>query len=94
MIRRLAKGTGWLVQESDHDTTNIVCRYGHIYADGQSLVASLDCATKSQSRQLRKLGVVVADGDFGELSVKFPPAALGAVAAILKPRQKSLSGAA
>ena len=89
MIKKLSRGTGYLVQESEHDTTNIICRHGHIYADGGFLVASLDCATIGQSRVLRKLGTTIMDGDCGELSVKVDPSKFRDICRILKPRQSS-----
>lgn len=94
MIKKLCRGTGYLIEESDYDTTNILCRHGHIYADGNHLIAALDAATTGQSRALRKLGEVVADGDCGELSVKIPPTLFRDVCRILRPRQKSLSAVA
>ena len=86
-IHKLCRGTGYLIVESDHDTTNIVCKRGHIYADGKCLVAAIDGATKGESRKLRSIGEPVMDGDFGELSVRFHPSRLGEAARILKPRQ-------
>lgn len=93
-IKRLTRGSGYAIEESDYDTTNIICYHGHIYADGDMLVAAMDSADRSQSIRLRRLGDVVADGDLGELSVRFHPSRLGDVARILKPRQAVLLAAA
>jgi hypothetical protein len=87
-IRKLCNGTGYAIEDSPHDTTNIICRHGRIYADGDYLVASMDCATPTQSKALRQLGESVMDGDFGELSVKFKTDRLREVARILKPHQQ------
>jgi hypothetical protein len=79
---------GYLIVESPSDTTNIVCQRGHIYADGDFLVASMDHATVAESAKLRKLGTPLMDGDFGELSIKFDPKEIRNVARILKPKQR------
>jgi len=81
------RGAGFLIVDSSSDTTNLVCRHGHIYADGDKLVAALDGGTPAQRRALRKCGTVIMDGDFGELSVAFNPSVFREVARILKPRQ-------
>ena len=78
---------GYLVVDSNHDTTNLVCRRGHIYADGEYLVAALDAGTLAERRALRKVGTPVMDGDFGELSVRFRPGRFRDVARILLPRR-------
>lgn len=72
-IRKLFHDSGYLIVESEHDTTNIVCRRGHIYADGQHLFAAIYNGTRSERLQLRKLGEPVMDGDFGELTIRFHP---------------------
>jgi hypothetical protein len=86
-IRKLFAGSGFLIVSSEYDTTNIVCQFGHIYASGNWLIASMTSATPAQSRVLRRLGKVVMDGDFGELSVAFSPSRFREVARIMKPRQ-------
>lgn len=86
-IRKLFRDSGYLIVSNETDTTNIVCRRGHIYADGSYLVASMNAATPAESRALRRLGIVVMDGDFGELSVKFPLERFRDVARIMLPRQ-------
>lgn len=92
-LKKKYAGAGYLIVESEEDTTNIVCRYGHIYADGDHLCASLDNGTRSQVLQLRKLGESVMDGDFGELTIRFPASQFKAVARVLKPRQRVLAKA-
>jgi hypothetical protein len=77
---------GYLIEESDHDTTNLICRFGHVYVDGGKFVASITAGTRAQTMALRKLGTVVMDGDRGELSVAFEKKAFREVAKILKPR--------
>lgn len=86
-LAQLFPGSGYLIQESEYDTTNLVCRYGHIYQDGDSLCASLDGGTPDQVRKLKALGEVIMDGDFGELTVRFPLSRLREAARVLKPRQ-------
>ncbi len=86
-IREIAKRENYMIESHDYDTTNILCVRGHIYADGKYWVAAMDAATRAESRELRKLGEVIMDGDGGELSVKFAPARFREVANILKPRQ-------
>jgi hypothetical protein len=86
-IRKMFAGSGYRIEDSAHDTTNIVCRRGSVYADGEFLVASMDAATPAESRALRKFGEPVADGDFGELSVRFPPERFREVARLMLPRQ-------
>jgi hypothetical protein len=87
-IRELFEGSGFLIQSSEHDTTNLICQRGHVYADGDSLVASMNAATAVESRKLRKLANrVVMDGSFGELSIAFSPTIFREVARIMKPRQ-------
>lgn len=87
LLRKVTRGTGYLVVDSDEDTSNILCRHGHIYVDGEYLVASFDEATLAQSRAARKLGAAVSDGDFGELDVRFRPSMLPQMARIILPRQ-------
>lgn len=77
---------GYLIIESDYDTTNLICRHGYIYADGDYLCASIQSATLSQAKALRKLGTPIMDGDEGELTVKFTPLAFRQVAKIMLPR--------
>lgn len=89
-IRRLFRGCGFMFVDPEGDTTNLLCQKGHIYLDGTALVASMDAATAAESRSLRKLGRVVADGDFGELSVAFPIEKFRDVARIMKPKQAIL----
>jgi hypothetical protein len=84
-------GSGYLIEESDHDTTKIVCQHGHIYADGNRPVAAIDHATPAESKALRRCGTVVVDGDDGELSVRFELSRFRDVARILKPRQVGLA---
>lgn len=91
-IRTLTRGSGYLIEDSEHDTTNIICYRGHIYVDGAWLIASIDNATMAESRALRKIGEPVADGDFGELSVRFKPKDLPKIAQIMKPRQSVFRG--
>jgi hypothetical protein len=86
-LRQRFGGSGYLIVDSPDDTTNLVCRRGHIYADGGMLVAALDGGTPAELRALRKLGTPIMDGDFGELSVAFNPSVFRAVARILRPRQ-------
>jgi hypothetical protein len=86
-IRKMCAGSGYLIEESAHDTSNIICRRGSIYADGEFLVASMDAATSVESRTLRKYGEPVADGDFGELSVRFAPERFREVARLMLPKQ-------
>lgn len=90
-LRHLCRGTGYHIIHPEWDTEQIVCKRGHIYADKGMLVASIDRANPAESRTLRALASsVVADGDFGELSVAFCPSALPRVARIMKPRQAAL----
>lgn len=93
-FNKLFRGRGYLITESETDTQNIVCRRGHIYHDGQGMVASLDNGTRSECMALRKLGTPIMDGDYGELSVRFSSTRFKDVARILLPRQKSLAQAA
>ncbi len=93
-IRKLFGGSGFLVESSEHDTTNIVCARGHIYADGDRLIASLNRGTPAECRSLRGMGTVVMDGDFGELSIAFSPERFRDVARILRPKQASNRGSA
>lgn len=92
-IQKRFRGRGYLIESSESDTTNIVCRRGHVYADGGALVAAVNGATRSERLRLAKLGEIIMDGDDGELSVKFPPAAFPAVARVMKPRQSILAAA-
>jgi hypothetical protein len=92
-LHKLFRGRGYLITESEFDTQNIECRRGHIYHDGQGLVASLDNGTRAECMALRKLGEPVADGDFGELSIRFPVTLFKDVARIMLPRQASLAKA-
>ena len=41
-LRKHFAGSGFLIVDSAHDTTNLICRYGHIYSNGEMLIASLD----------------------------------------------------
>jgi hypothetical protein len=97
-IRKQFAGSGYLITDSPNDTTNVVCGRGHLYADGDSLVASLaNDGTKAERRALMKLGEVVADcGDEQghEVSIRFPLSNLRAIAQILRPRQAELARAA
>jgi hypothetical protein len=86
-LRKHFHGSGYLIVDSENDTTNLICRRGHVYSDGQRLVAALDGGTRAECRALRKLGTVIMDGDFGELSVAFNPSVFRDVARILRPRQ-------
>jgi hypothetical protein len=86
-LRQRFGGSGFLIVDSPHDTTNLICLRGHIYADGPMLVAALNRGTPAELRALRKLGTPIMDGDFGELSVAFNPSVFRAVARILRPRQ-------
>ena len=70
-IKKLSRGSGWKITEHEYDTINLICKFGHIYQDGKFLVAAAN--DKSVVRKLKRLGTVVADGDFGEVSVKFHP---------------------
>ena len=90
-IRKQFAGCGYLIYESEDDTTNIVCRHGHIYADGEHLFAALYNGTRSQILRLRKLGEPIMDGDFGELTIRFEPRQFPAVARVMKPRQRDLA---
>jgi hypothetical protein len=90
-LHKKFRGCGYLIVDSPDDTTNLVCRRGHIYADGDQLVAALDRGNVAECRALRKLGAVIMDGDDGELSVAFDPSAFRQVARILKPRQAKLA---
>jgi hypothetical protein len=92
-LKQLFRHDGFLIQESEDDTTNLVCRRGHIYSDGDDLVAALDRGTRAECMALRKLGDVLMDGDDGELSVRFNPTRFRDVARILKPRQALLAAA-
>jgi hypothetical protein len=93
-LKREFSGSGYVIEESDHDTTKIVCRRGHVYADGNWLVAAIDQATPAEAKALRKCGTVVADGEDGELSVRFALSRFREVARILKPQQAGLSNSA
>jgi hypothetical protein len=53
-------------------------------------VAAIDNGTRAECMALRKLGRVIADGDWGELSVWFPLERFRDVARILKPLQASI----
>jgi hypothetical protein len=55
-IRKLSACSGYLIEGSARDTTNIVCRRGQIYSDGQHLVAALSAGTLAHCRSLRKYG--------------------------------------
>lgn len=90
-IRKKFAGSGYLIHESEDDTTNIVCRHGHIYADGQYLCAALYNGTRSQILRLRKLGEPIMDGDLGELTIRFEPRQFPDVARIMLPKQAYLS---
>lgn len=90
-LHKKFKKEGYLIVDSAYDTTNILCRHGHIYADGKMLVAALEDPS-IEPRALKKLGTVVMDGDDGEVSVKFALTMLPAVARILKPRYAALAG--
>jgi hypothetical protein len=95
-LHKLFSGSGYLIVDCAHDTTNIICARGTIYAEGMDLVASLDNGTPVECRMLRKHGTVVADGDFGELSVRFEytPQRFREVARIMRPKQGRRSKAA
>lgn len=86
-FRKHFRGSGYLI--SDDDMPHVVCRHGHIYFD-RGLVASLN-GTRAQCMALRRLGEVVMDGDFGELSVRFDAAQLPDVTRIMLPRQSILA---
>jgi hypothetical protein len=86
-LRKQFQGSGYLIVDSDSDTTNMVCKSGHVYADGGRLVAAMDCATPAERRALCRLGTIIMDGDFGELSIAFNPSVFRDVARILRPRQ-------
>lgn len=86
-IRKMFAGSGYRIEHCAHDTTNIVCQRGSIYADGQYLVAALTAGTPAQCRSLRKAGEPIADGDFGELSVRFAPVRFREVARLMLPKQ-------
>jgi hypothetical protein len=64
---------------------------GHIYADGNSLIAALDGGTGAECMALRKLGTSIMNGDFGELSDRFLLHRFRDVARILKPRKATLA---
>lgn len=87
-LEKLIRGTGWYIKEPAHDTPKVPCKNGHIYADGDTLIASMDRADLAETRLLKKLGTPVMDGDFGELSVAFPKTAIRQIAKVLKPLQK------
>lgn len=94
-LRKLFAGSGYLFVDSPGDTTNLVCRRGHIYADGKNdLVAALDGGTVAECSALQKLGVTIMDCDFGELSVRFSPTKLRDAARILHPRQVAIAKSA
>lgn len=80
-----------MIVESPIDTIKIVCRFGHLYADGDSLLASLDSGSHIQARALRKLGVPVMDGSGGELTIRVPESKIRDVTRLLKPRQAVIS---
>ena len=91
-----SRSSGFLIERSDDDTDNICAQFGHVYRDGRFLVASLDgwqnCPgdeqeSRRRARALRKLGTVIMDGDWGELSVRFASSRFREVARIIKPRQ-------
>jgi hypothetical protein len=88
-IKKLFAGLPYIIVSSASDTTNLICARGTIYADGDKLVAALENGTPAECRALRLLGDVVADGDFGELSVAFQynPATWTAVRKIMRPKQ-------
>lgn len=99
MITKLCQGSGFVVESSRYDTTNIICKFGHIYADGARLVASLDAPNQRRRQALKKLGDVIMDEwdkDEGPgcMSVKADPRQFRAVCTILKPIQKSNLAAA
>lgn len=91
-LKTIAQREGYVyaIAEDKSDTDNVICRRGHIYQDGKSFVAAIDGATLGESAKLRKLGQVIMDGDFGELSVKFPPSRMREITKVLKPRQAVL----
>ena len=93
-LRTMFRGSGYLIVDEPGDTTNLICRRGHVYANGGQLVAAIDRGTVAECRALRKLGRPIMDGDFGELSVAFNPSVFRDVARILKPRQASPSALA
>lgn len=93
----------YVLVDSDGDTTNLVCKYGHIYADGDYLVAVSDgwqdhpadqSACESRNRRLRSLGSVIMDGEYGELSVKIMPFRFRDAARVLCPKRSRKAKAA
>lgn len=87
-VKQLCKGTGYLIVESEEDTTNIICRFGHIYADGLQLCAATNPGADSLIlRRLKALGKPIMDGDDGDLTVRFPVSRFDEVCRILRPRQ-------
>ncbi len=90
-LRKLFHTFPYIITSSAEDTTNLEAHRGHIYADGDSLVAALDNGTRAECRALRQLGTPVMDGDDGELSVKFTytPATWRAVRTIMRPKQSA-----
>ena len=86
-LRKRFAGQGYMITDSPIDTIKIVCRFGHIYADGDALLASLDSGSPLQARALRKLGTPVMDGQDGELTIRFPDSKICDVTRLLKPRQ-------
>jgi hypothetical protein len=85
-LKRLCVGTGYAIKESWYDTTNIVCRRGHVYADGDSYVACIDSPSNSERIRLGNLGEIVQDGDDG-INVRFAEDKFPQVARIMRPRQ-------
>lgn len=90
LLETLTRGTGYLLEYPPHDTPQIVGYRGHVYADGPWLVVSLNRATPAARGRLLSLGEAVADGDFGELSVRIHPSRLFEAAKYYKPRQAAL----
>ena len=90
-LRKRFAGEGYMIVDSPLDTIKIVCRFGHIYSDGDSLLASLDSGSPIQARALRKLGVPVMDGSDGELTIRFPDSKIRDVTRLLKPWQALIS---
>jgi hypothetical protein len=88
-IKKLFREFPYIITSCAHDTTDMICARGHIYADRGKLVASLDNGTRAECRQLRLLGDAIMDGDDGELSVAFTytPATWQAVRRIMRPKQ-------
>ncbi len=88
-LRKLFANLPYIFEAHAWDTTNMRCHRGHVYSDGEYLVAALDNGTRTECRALRRLGQVVMDGDDGELSVKFryTPETWQAVRKIMRPKQ-------